>query len=302
MSSDAPIWIIGRNGQLACSLRDAARKKGLETLHVSRPELDFDAPERVAACLAEISEKVGQPAGIINAAAYTAVDLAEVERDTAMRHNAESPARLATFCADNGIPLIHISSDYVFSGRTNELWSESSPTEPVNVYGESKLAGERAIRESDVSALIVRTSGVFSAYGSNFLKTMLRLAEAHDEVDVVDDQISAPTPADALADCLFDLINEIDIGATTGGVLHFSGDTVLSWADFARLIYRKSRELNGPAGEVRSITSSDFDAAAQRPAFSALDCSLIRRELGLKKASLAAGVERALRRLLTNDR
>ena len=301
MASDAPVWIIGRHGQLARCLGEAASGSDLPLLHLSRPQLDFNAPRELEACLANVADSAGPPSGIINAAAYTAVDQAEVEKDTAMRQNAEAPARLAAFCADNQIPLIHISTDYVFSGRSDRPWTESAPTEPVNIYGESKLAGEEAVRASGAPAVIVRTSGVFSAFGSNFLKTMLRLAITRDEVDVVDDQITSPTPADALADCLLEIMNRMNAGKTASGVLHFSGDTMLSWADFARLVFRKGRELDGPACEVSPISSSDFGAAARRPAFSALDCGKIQREFGIEMPSLNAGVERAMRRLMAGN-
>lgn len=222
------ILVFGQTGQVARELQAQA-----DVLALGRDQADLSDP---ALCAEAIHR--AKPDVVINAAAYTAVDRAEQEEALATVVNGESPGAMARTCADLGIPFLHVSTDYVFDGSGSEPWRESDPVAPQNAYGRSKLAGEEAVRAAGGAHAILRTSWVFSAHGANFVKTMLRLSETRDALNVVDDQIGGPTPADAIAAALLEMAAQMQ-ASKAGGTYHFSGYPAVSWADFAREIFRK---------------------------------------------------------------
>lgn len=295
MASDPPVWIIGRHGQLARCLDEAAGRRGMSYRHVARPDINLDKPGEIKGRLSAALETSGTPRCIINAAAYTAVDRAETEIDTATRINGQSPGRIAKFCAQHDISLLHVSTDYVFDGDTSRAFREDDTPAPVNAYGRSKLAGETAILESGARALILRTSGVFSRHGSNFLKSVLKLAGSRESLDIVSDQITAPTPATAIAESL------LDLSAGWGGkagIVHFCGDTALSWADFARRIFDESARQGGPSSEVVEISTRAYGAPAERPRCSVLDCERMTSVFGIHRPDLQHAIRDTVRAVL----
>lgn len=301
MPTGTPVWIIGRNGQLARSLQSVSARTGQPVQTLARPELDLANTSGIEDALARQLDQCGPPAAIINCAAYTQVDQAETEIDLAMQINADAPVHLAAFGAAHGIPLLHVSTDYVFDGRSDRAYREQDPTSPINVYGRSKLAGETALLASNSPVLVLRTSWVFSGYGSNFLRTMLQLARHRAEVQVVADQIGAPTAAEDIAATLLDLAKRM--AQTPGkihGLYHYAGDTDLSWAEFATRIFAASRSLGGPTCYVDRISTAEFGATAARPRNSRLDCSRIRTELGLLRPSLEKAVSTAVKMALAD--
>ncbi len=221
-------------------------------------------------------------AAVINCAAYTAVDQAEAERDAAWVLNAEAPAVLAEACVRLDIPILHVSTDYVFSGGKAGAWRIDDPVGPLNVYGASKLAGEDAVRASGARHAIVRTSWLFSPHGRNFVTAMLKHARRSDAVSVVADQYGCPTSAADLAQALVQLTRALvdDADAPTG-TLHFSNRGRTSWAGFAETLFHQSAQRGGPSATVRRISAGDYAAAAPRPENSELDCSTIERQFGI---------------------
>lgn len=213
---------------------------------------------------------------VINCAAYTAVDKAEVDRDAAWIVNAEAPVALAEACAGQDIPILHISTDYVFSGRKAGAWRVEDPVGPLNVYGVSKLAGEEAIRASGARHAIVRTSWLFSQHGRNFVTAMLERARRSDAVSVVADQYGCPTSAADLAQALVHMTHTLvdDADAPTG-TFHFSNRGRTNWADFAETLFYQSAQRGGPSATVHRLSTPDYAGAALRPENSELDCSAI---------------------------
>lgn len=216
---------------------------------------------------------------IINAAAYTAVDAAEEEETTATLINGDTPAAIARAAAAKAIPMLHISTDYVFNGSGEAPWSVDDPVNPLGAYGRSKLKGEEGVRAVGGAHSILRTSWVFSAHGSNFVKTMLRLAETRDSVAVVSDQIGGPTAAIDIADALWTMAQAFHTGQGKSGTYHFSGGPDVSWADFAREIFAQTKKNI----DVKDIPSSDYPTPAKRPANSRLDCSTLEVDYGIKR-------------------
>ncbi len=263
------VLVFGQNGQVATEL---ARWKDVQCL--SRAEADLTEPGACEALIAASDARA-----VINAAAYTAVDHAEVDRDTAMIVNAVAPTAMAAACAAKGIPLVHISTDYVFDGSGSTPWHPDATPAPLGVYGASKLGGERGVVSAGGVHAILRTSWVFSAHGSNFLKTMLRLSETRDRLSVVADQTGGPTPAAAIAEaCLImavTLVSEPD----KGGIYHFSGAPDVSWANFARTIFKAA----GRTVTVEDTATSAYPTHATRPLNSRLDCSSLTADFGITR-------------------
>jgi dTDP-4-dehydrorhamnose reductase len=206
---------------------------------------------------------------VINAAAWTAVDLAETQAAAAHTVNADAPAAMARACAARAVPFVHISTDYVFAGTGAAPFAPNDPAAPLGAYGRSKWAGEVGIRASNARHVILRTSWVFSAHGNNFLKTMLRLGAVRPALTVVADQIGGPTPATAIADALWTIAAAMTQGRALGGTYHLSGAPDVSWADFARAIMTAA---NLPCN-ITDIPTSAYPTPAQRPANSRLDCT-----------------------------
>jgi dTDP-4-dehydrorhamnose reductase len=225
----------------------------------------------------------GRPwAAVINAAAYTAVDKAESDVVAAWTVNALAPAALAAACAAAAIPLVQVSTDYVFAGDKQGAWQVDDPVGPLGVYGASKLGGELAVRTSGARAAIVRTAWVVSAQGANFVKTMLRLAADRDQLRVVADQHGSPTSAADLAAALATIaVRLADDPSAPTGTFHFSNAGETTWADFAREIFRQSTARGGPSAAVEGIPTSDYPTPARRPANSLLSHDAIRTAYGI---------------------
>ena len=280
------LLVFGKTGQVATELR-ALAAPDLTITALGRDQADLEDP---AACAALIAGTEAD--AVINAAAYTAVDAAEEDEARATRINGDAPGAMADAAAKRALPFLHISTDYVFDGQGTRAFAPSDPTAPLNAYGRSKLAGEEAIRASDGPHAILRISWVFSAHGSNFVKTMLRLSETRDALNVVDDQIGGPTPADAIAQALVTMARAM-IQGQPGGTYHFAGQPPTSWADFARETFAQA----GRAVNVTGIPTSDYPTPATRPLNSRLDCSAITTDFGIIPPDWTAGLHRTIKAL-----
>ncbi|WP_163847535.1 dTDP-4-dehydrorhamnose reductase [Pseudooceanicola aestuarii] len=276
------ILVFGAQGQVA---RELDRRGQVTPL--GRAACDLMTPGKAAEAIAAHTPEL-----VINAAAYTAVDAAEDAPDAAHRLNAEAPAEIARACVRRDIPLVHFSTDYVYDGSGTPPRTEDAPTAPLNTYGRTKLAGEDAIRASGARAAILRTSWVFSAHGTNFVKTMLRLSQTRDALDVVADQHGGPTPAAAIADAALTLGQALRNGAA-GGTWHFAGQPAISWAGFARAIFDRA----GLDVTVRDIATADWPTPARRPLNSRLDCGALLRDHGIAAPDWRAGLDDVLKEL-----
>lgn len=262
------VLVLGTQGQLAQSL--ACEKKSFSMEFLGRPDLDFENPELT---LQKIKEK--DFTHLLNATAYTAVDKAESEKEKALLINARTPGLLAKYCADQGKTMIHFSTDYVFDGQGSQPWKESDPVSPVNFYGQTKLQGEEAITSSACKNFVFRTSWVYSQFGHNFMKTMLRLGSDRDLLKVVADQEGTPTYAEDLAKAVLHILeNRLDHQAKSG-VYHLTGSGRTTWHQFAEWIFTCAKPLGFPlrVQKIQAISTEEFPTPAKRPAFSVLDNS-----------------------------
>jgi dTDP-4-dehydrorhamnose reductase len=274
------LLVIGKNGQLASALASLPPAADLEITFAGLPEVDLTKAGSAMSAITDAAPDI-----IINTAAYTAVDQAEHEPERAFAVNDRGAGEIGAAAASVGARLIHVSTDYVFDGRSNHPLTETSPTGPVNVYGQSKLAGEQAVRKNCADALIVRTSWLYGPYGSNFVQTVLRLAMERDELRIVDDQVGSPTSASDLAEALLGIAARWRGGDRTGAgeIYHFAGSEACSWAEFARGIVEMSAELGAKRAAVVPIASKDYPTAATRPAYTVLDCSKFDRDFDLPR-------------------
>jgi len=289
------IFVAGLSGQLARELLD--RDGGeFEIAAFGRPDLDICDPASLAAAISNS----GTPDVVVNAAAYTAVDKAESEPEKAFAVNRDGAENLARAAFDAGIPVIHISTDYVFSGDKPSPYIEADETGPTGVYGRSKLEGERAVAGANPRHLILRTAWVYSRYGQNFVKTMLRLAGGREEINVVADQIGNPTSAGDLADAVLHAAKPIARTADPSpfGIYHVSGKDSMSWADFARLIFEASAKFGGPSAIVHDIPATAYPTPAKRPANSRLDNTKFRDKFSWEMPDTEDSVEKVVRALL----
>lgn len=275
------ILVTGAAGQLGTELQRCALPQGWHVVALDRQALDL----RDTAAIGEVvaAGYAGRPyAAVINGAAYTAVDKAEDDIVSAWTVNAMAPAAMAAACGKAGIPLVQVSTDYVFSGDKPSAWEVHDPVGPLGTYGASKLAGELAVRTSGVRHAIVRTAWVVSAHGANFVKTMLRLGAGRDVLQVVDDQVGSPTSAADLAQALTTIALRLanDPDAPTG-TFHFSNAGAVSWAGFAAEIFRQSLERGGVWAKVEPISTSDYPTRARRPANSLLSHGAIQAYFGI---------------------
>lgn len=277
------ILVFGKTGQVATELR---RLGGVTAL--SRAEADLAEP---GACAAAI--RAHAPSAVINAAAYTAVDRAEEEEALATRVNGAAPGEMAQACAALGIPLVQISTDYVFAGTGDRPWRPEDPTGPLGAYGRSKLAGEEAVRAAGGVHAILRTSWVVSAHGHNFVKTMLRLGAERDRLTIVADQIGGPTPAAGIAAACLSIAGQLAAAPEKSGSYHFAGAPDTSWADFARAIFAAA----GLDCAVEDIPSSGYPTPAKRPLNSRLDCTATEVAFGIVRPDWRAGLTAILRDL-----
>ena len=293
------ILVAGSTGQVAQSLVLRARMSSHTVLAMGRPGFDLTDAETISARLDEF-----QPDAIINAAAYTAVDAAETDEEHAHAVNSAGAGSLAAEAARRSLPILHLSTDYVFDGTKAEAYDESDQVAPLGAYGRSKLAGERRVAAENPQHLILRTAWVFSPFGSNFVKTMLRLAATRDEVGVVADQIGSPSYAPHIADALLAMCDALTVPSTLDagdwGLYNIAGACAASWADVAEEVFAVSRSIGGPVAIVKRITTQDYPTPAKRPANSRLDCAKLSSGWNISLPDWRQGVFDCVKRLV-ND-
>lgn len=273
------VLVTGGNGQLGRCLQDRLKKSTYEWIAVDKDALDITSSTDVQAFFGTY-----QPDIVVNAAAYTAVDKAEADEAAAIAVNTDASRILAENCKDVHIPLIHISTDYVFDGSATTPYKPCDTTNPQSVYGRTKLAGELAIQSLLDEYLIIRTAWVFSEYGNNFVKTMCRLAQTRSELGVVADQFGCPTYAGHLADAIMAALVKINQGGSCWGIYHYCGDKATSWYGFSQAIFEAAydRGLITAKPTVHQLSTSEYPTAATRPSYSVLDCSSLDEQLGIK--------------------
>lgn len=278
------LLVFGKTGQLA---REIARIAPHASF-AGRDEADLTRPKDCAALI-----RAAQPAAVINAAAYTAVDKAESDEPTARLVNADAPGAMAQSCAELGIPFLHVSTDYVFDGTGDTPRAEDAATGPIGVYGQTKLDGERAVAAAGGQFAILRTSWVFSAHGHNFVRTMRRLGAERDRLSIVDDQIGGPTAAADIAAAALAMIAAMIAEPQKGGVYHFAGQPDTSWAGFAQEIFA----LSGLSPEVTGIPTADYPTPARRPLNSRLHCAAIAQDFGIERPDWRLSLDRVIKEL-----
>jgi len=282
------ILITGANGQLGTEIRELAPEY---------PQFDFrytDIAELDITNAADVDAYFGlhRPDAIINCAAYTAVDKAETDAETALLVNATASGNLARAAHANGCFVVHVSTDYVYDGLNYRPYTESDAVNPVSVYGKSKLAGEQEVLQSGALAIIIRTSWLYSAFGNNFVKTMIKYGRERDALNVVFDQAGTPTYARDLAKAILVILPQAMASGNTG-IFHYSNEGVTSWYDFAKAIH----ELAGISCSVSPIATKDYPTPAQRPFFSVLDKSLIRKSFAIEIPYWRDSLKDCLKRL-----
>jgi len=291
------ILLLGANGQLGQELQRALAPLGTivaTTRSGALPDgsacevADFDQPASLAALLDRV-----QPTVVVNAAAYTAVDRAEGDRDAAFRANAEAPGVLAQWCAQAGVPLVHYSTDYVFDGQGTRPYREDDATAPLGVYGASKLAGEQAIRAAGGRHLIFRTAWVYASHSANFLRTMLRVGAERDVLRVVADQVGTPTPAALIADVTAQALRH---DGALSGTWHLTAKGETSWHGFAEAIFAEAVATGvlPRAPKVEAITTAEYPTPAKRPAYSHLDVAKLEQDFGVVLPSWQDGLKRVI--------
>ena len=282
------ILILGANGQVGSEMAHAfastptPNNAEVEVLIASRKDLDLSELDKVQPFLRELA-----PGFVVNAAAYTAVDQAETDRELAFAINSDAVREITHFCRDAGSSLLHISTDYVFDGRGDEPYAEFDEVGPAGVYGQSKLAGEQVIRESVFRHVILRTAWIFGAHGNNFVKTMLRLAESNSTLSIVADQVGGPTSSKAIAFSIADMVLKLmdaKVDDKRWGTYHFSGLPHVSWADFADEIFDQALKLGVVTSKpkVNRISTLEYPTPAVRPFNSRLDCSKCNASFGIR--------------------
>ncbi len=288
-----PIFVCGAGGQLGRELmrrHDAQREPIVGVPHGA---LDIRDAARVRAAILEAA-----PALVINAAAYTAVDKAESEREAAFAVNRDGTANLADACRESALPLLHVSTDYVFDGSKAGPYVESDATAPLGVYGASKLAGEEALRQRHAQHVILRTAWVYSAHGANFVKTIVRLAGERPSLRIVEDQKGGPTPAASIAEALLKIARSLRRGEDAWGTYHFCGAPATSWWGFAGAIVEAAAPHLGKRVPVVPIATADYLLPARRPANSTMDCGKIAAAFAIAQPDWRAGLPALLAELV----
>jgi len=290
------ILLTGANGQVGRELSNSGGQRGIEVLALNRSDLDITDP-------VSVSREVNRSGVslVINAAGYTAVDEAESEPELAFAVNRDGPAYLASACEKVGIPLVHISTDYVFDGQKQGDYFETDPVSPLSVYGKSKAAGEEEVRKRMREYLILRTGWVYGVYGHNFVKTMLRLGREKEVVQVVDDQYGCPTYAADLAETILRIAAQLQEGRQIiWGTYHYCGKGVTSWHGFAEAIFNLARKyVPLKVKQTEAVTTAEYPTAAKRPANSVLDCSLFRNHFGFAPKPWNESLARMLDQVLS---
>jgi dTDP-4-dehydrorhamnose reductase len=269
------VILVFGNGQLGQELTRTGASRRVPLVTLSRAQADITNSAAIADALRRHSPNL-----VVNAAAYTKVDLAETEPEAARQGNEVGPGIIGEACATAGVPLVHISTDYVFDGRKRDAYVEGDPIAPIGAYGRGKAAGERAVRQATAHHLIMRTSWIYGEFGHNFLKTMLRLATTRDELRVVDDQRGCPTSTRDLADAILRIAPRLVARDEVWGTYHFAGSGVTTWHGFASRIVAAQAPITGRKPRVAAITTAEFPTPAKRPANSELDCGLFARTFG----------------------
>jgi dTDP-4-dehydrorhamnose reductase len=290
------IVVTGKVGQVVSSLIERAGD-GIEVVALGRPELDLNDVTSIARAIT-----AARPDVVVSAAAYTAVDKAESEPGLAHAINAVGAGAVASVARGLGVPIIHISTDYVFDGTKAAPYIENDEVAPLGVYGASKLAGERAVLAADPGAVICRTAWVYSPFGANFVKTMLRLAETRDKLGVVADQIGNPTNALDIADAVIGIARRLVVEAgAPRGVFHMTGSGEGSWADLAEAVFANSAAHDGPSAKVQRITTADYPTPAARPFDSRFDCGRLEQAYGIRLPDWRVSLVAVVARLVTEQ-
>ena len=288
----AKLLVVGKSGQLARAIAEVCASSGVDAICLERPDLDLIKPESIERAISRVAPQV-----ILNTAAFTDVDGAELEQETAFDINARGPEHLANICARYGLPLIHISTDYVFDGQSSRPYRPDDPVAPLNVYGQSKAAGEVAVRETLETHVIIRTAWLYSMQGRNFLRTMLRLGEEKDQLSIVDDQTGSPTYAHDLAAGLLTVARMLldRQEPSHWGTFHMTNAGSTTWFGFAEAIFDAAASNGQRAPDLAPIPTTDYPTPAKRPAFSVLDCQLAEDTFGVRmrpwKEALSACLE-----------
>ena len=277
------LLVFGKSGQVARALASACAEGSIEARFLGRDEADLTDP---AACARAIAEADAD--AVINAAAYTAVDAAETDRETAHQVNAAAPGAMAKAAAEKGVPFLHISTDYVFDGTGTRAFREDDPTGPLGVYGQTKLDGERAVLAAGGDAVILRVAWVYDGEAKNFVTAMLTLGASRDVLSVVDDQQGSPTPARAVADALLHIARAFEAGQGAPGLFHYAGAPAVARNDFAAAILAGTPK----PPRIDPVPSSAFPTPAARPANSVLDCTRIAEAYGLAQPDWRPDVAR----------
>lgn len=289
------ILIFGHKGQLGIDLVRCAENKGIDVVGADLPDCDITQKESIDKAFVDAGGPVNM---VFNAAAYTAVDLAETHSEIAFAVNQDGAANLAEACRQRRIPLVHISTDYVFNGRQTRPYRPDDVTDPMGVYARSKAAGEEAVRQQWDRHIILRISWLVGLYGHNFVKTMLRVGREKEVIQVVDDQIGSPTYAGDLAEALFEVAEKISEGFTAWGTYHYCNEGALTWYAFARKIFALARPYEKLAvKDVVSILTEHYPLPAPRPSYSVLDCSSFDETFGIPRRSWESALKEMLARL-----
>ena len=293
------IAVTGKSGQIVTALLERGAAAGHEVIALGRPELDLSDPASVLGTI-----KAAAPDVVVSAAAYTGVDKAESESELAFAVNGDGAGAVAEAAKALGVPLVHLSTDYVFNGRLDRPYLETDLTDPIGVYGASKLAGEQAVLAIyPENSVILRVAWVYSPFGGNFVKTMLRLARDCDEISVVADQLGNPTSALDIADGILivsdSLLSSYD--DTIRGVFNMTAQGEASWADFAQAIFAMSIAYGGPSATIRRIDTASYPTTADRPANSRLNCGKIARDHGVILPDWHKALEPVISRLVAEQ-
>jgi dTDP-4-dehydrorhamnose reductase len=290
------VLVFGAGGQVGRELMQRPAPRGFATLGLTHAQADIADRKAV-----EEAVRRHRPDIIVNAAAYTAVDKAESDLDRAFAVNEAGPRNLAAAAQDIGAVLVHLSTDYVFDGRKTDAYVEDDPVAPSSAYGRSKEAGERAVRETTPLHLILRTAWVYAAHGSNFLKTMVRLARERKLVRVVADQYGTPTSAADLADAIFAILPRLAEKDAALGTFHLTNAGRTTWNGFAQEIFAGLVRHGSPIPRLEAITTADYPTPARRPAMSVLDCKKIYGAYGIRLRPWQDGVAATLDALLARE-
>ena len=287
------VLLLGCEGQLGRCLVDQLAITDHEVIRSSRVEIDITNLQLTENLIRQIGPDV-----VINASGFTAVDKAEINREVANLVNHIAVANIAGICRKLDCWLIHVSTDYVFDGKSSKPYKEADQTNPQTIYGLTKLEGERAIQDAGCRHIVIRTSWVFSEYGNNFLKTILQLGAERDTVDIVSDQIGCPTYAQDLAKTIVIVLKYLLEGKKYSGLYHYSGNSSCSWYEFAKVIYEQATYLSFKTPSfINSVPTSAYPTRAIRPSYSVLDCSKIDHNFGVKSSDWHMGLLEVLKKL-----